>query len=219
MLDPETAQVHHAPRQRGRCVAAQRLRSRASACGASRCSSNPPAINPRRKPALRRSGRNCSNWAGLRAATCGSTTAGGDASRFHGYADELLALAPERHFGLGHPERSSTAAGELHRAYRLRAVGDPVAMGFVIAWRARRNTTGFTPYDSASPRNDGAARRDRPSRDACRGARDLTIGTRGWTAIQAVAPSFGVELTAVGVRKMSARLSAASPPSRAPRCG
>jgi hypothetical protein len=46
--------------------------------------------------------------------------AAGDARLFHRYAEELLALAPERHFGLSHPKRSGTAAGDPHRAHRVR---------------------------------------------------------------------------------------------------
>src|SRR3954454_3185721 len=46
--------------------------------------------------------------------------AAGDTGRFHRYAEELLALAPGRRFGLGHSKRSSTAAGHPHRAHRVR---------------------------------------------------------------------------------------------------
>ena len=46
--------------------------------------------------------------------------AAGDTGRFQRYAEELLALAPDVVLGLGHPKRSSTAAGHPHRAHRVR---------------------------------------------------------------------------------------------------
>ena len=47
--------------------------------------------------------------------------AAGDAGRFRRYAAELRRARAGRHFGLGHPKRSSIAAGDPHRADRVRA--------------------------------------------------------------------------------------------------
>ena len=64
------------------------------------------------------------------------------------------------------------------------------------------NATGFTPYRIRLRREmAGAAQRDRASRDAGGGpSGSCHQGTGQLGAIQAVAPSFGVELSAVGVR-------------------
>src|SRR5215203_1091230 len=157
----------------------------------------------RRKPALRRSGRSCSNWAGPTAATCGSDYRwAGDASRFHGYAQEPLALAPDVILASATP--SVQALRQVSRTMPIvfANVGDPVAMGFVDTLaRPGGNTTGFTPYEFGFAAKWMELLKEiapRVTRVAV--LRDLTIGPAHFTAIQAVAPSFGVELSAVGVR-------------------
>jgi len=81
-------------------------------------------------------------------------------------------------------------------------VGDPVAMGFVDSLaRPGGNTTGFTPYEFGFAAKWLELLKEiapRVTRVAV--LRDLTIGPAHLSAIQAVAPSFGVELSAVGVR-------------------
>ena len=108
-----------------------------------------------------------------------------------------------RHFGLGHPKRSSTAAGEPHRADRLRERRRPGrAWASSIAWRAPAGTPpGLPLMNSASAAKWLELLKEiapRVTRVAV--LRDLTIGPAQLSAIQAVAPSFGVELSPVGVR-------------------
>jgi len=81
-------------------------------------------------------------------------------------------------------------------------VGDPVGMGFVESLaRPGGNTTGFTPLEFGF----GAKwlellKEIAPRLTRVAVLRDLTIGPAQLSAIQAVAPSFGVELSPVGVR-------------------
>ena len=81
-------------------------------------------------------------------------------------------------------------------------VGDPVAMGFVDSLpHPGGNTTGFTPMEFGFAAKWLELLKEiapRVTRVAV--LRDLTIGPAHLSAIQAVAPSFGVELSAVGVR-------------------
>jgi putative tryptophan/tyrosine transport system substrate-binding protein len=126
----------------------------------------------------------------------------GDASRFHGYAEELLALAPDVVLASATP--SVQALRQVSRTVPIvfANVGDPVAMGFVDSLaRPGGNTTGFTPYEFGFAAKWLELLKEiapRVTRVAV--LRDLTIGPAHFTAIQTVAPSFGVELSAVGVR-------------------
>ena len=98
--------------------------------------------------------------------------AAGDAGRFHRYAEELLALAPDVILASATP--SVQALQQVTRTVPIvfANVGDPVAMGFVASLaRPGGNTTGFTPYRIRLRREvAGAAQRDRTSRDAGGGA-------------------------------------------------
>jgi putative ABC transport system substrate-binding protein len=84
-------------------------------------------------------------------------------------------------------------------------VGDPVALGFVDSLaRPGGNTTGFTPYEFGFAAKWLELLKEiapRVTRVAV--LRDLTIGPAHLSAIQAVAPSFNVELSVVGVRDAS----------------
>ena len=144
-----------------------------------------------------------SGWTDGRNIRIDTRWAAGDADRFRRYAEELLALAPDVILASATPSVQA-----LQRATRtvpivFANVGDPVGMGLVASLaRPGGNTTGFTHYGIRLRREmAGAAQRDRTSR-VTRAAvlRDLTIGPAQLSAIQAVAPSFGVELSAVGVR-------------------
>jgi putative ABC transport system substrate-binding protein len=125
-----------------------------------------------------------------------------DASRFHRYAEELLALAPDVILASATP--SVQALQQLTRTVPIvfANVGDPVAMGFVDSLaRPGGNTTGFTPLEFGFAAKWLELLKEiapRVTRVAV--LRDLTIGPAHLSAIQAVAPSFGVELSAVGVR-------------------
>jgi putative ABC transport system substrate-binding protein len=126
----------------------------------------------------------------------------GDARLFHRYADELLALAPDAILASATPsvQALQQATGAVPIVFAN--VGDPVGMGLVASLaRPGGNITGFTPFEFGF----GAKWLEMLKEIAPRVTRvavlrDLTIGPAQLSAIQAVAPSFGVELSAVGVR-------------------
>ena len=128
----------------------------------------------------------------------------GDAERMRRDAAELVALAPEVILA------SSTAAvGPLQQATStvpivFVAVADPVGAGFVNSLaRPGGNITGFLSHEygmsakwlellkEVAPRITRAAVLRDPA---------LGLGTAQLAAIQTVAPSFGVELTPLGLR-------------------
>ena len=156
------------------------------------------------RPASRRFCRGCSNWAGPTAATCGSTTAGPQATpvRFHRYAEELLALAPDVILASATPSVQALQQATRTVPIVFAQVGDPVGMGLVASLaRPGGNTTGFMPMEFGF----GAKwlellKEIAPHVTRVAVLRDLTIGPAQLSAIQAAAPSFGVELSAVGVR-------------------
>ena len=100
--------------------------------------------------------------------------------------------------------RDAIAAGDPHRADRVREVIDPVGAGFVASLaRPGGNATGFTLFEygvsgkwlellkEIAPRVTRVAVLRDPSRSA---------GIGQFAAIQAVAPSLGVELSPIDVR-------------------
>src|SRR4029453_19178623 len=127
--------------------------------------------------------------------------AGGDAGRVHKYAAELAALAPDVVLTSG-----SVTIGPVQQALRtvpivFVQVVDPVGSGYVDSMaRPGGNTTGFTQFEySLSGKWLEMLKEIVPSvtragviRDATRGP-----GNAQFAAIQAVAPSLGVELTAI----------------------
>jgi len=125
----------------------------------------------------------------------------GDAHLFHRYADELLALAPDAILASATP--SVQALQQVTRTVPIvfANVGDPVAMGVVRSLaRPGGNITGFTPMEYGFAAKWLELLKEiapRVTRVAV--LRDLTIGPAHLSAIQAVAPSFGVELSVVGV--------------------
>jgi putative ABC transport system substrate-binding protein len=126
----------------------------------------------------------------------------GDAGHFHRYAEELLALAPDVILASATP--SAQALQQLTRTMPVvfANVGDPVGMGLVASLaRPGGNITGFLPHEFGFGAKWLELLKEiapRVTRVAV--LRDLTIGPAFLSAIQAVAPSFSVELTAVGVR-------------------
>src|SRR5215203_705369 len=126
----------------------------------------------------------------------------GDASRFHGYAEELLALAPD--VALASATPSVQALRQVSRTVPIvfANVGDPVAMGFVDSLaRPGGNTTGFIPVEFGFAAKWLELLKEiapRVTRVAV--LRDLTIGPAYLSAIQAVAPSFGCTTRAPPVR-------------------
>jgi putative ABC transport system substrate-binding protein len=131
--------------------------------------------------------------------------AAGDAARFHRYAEELLALAPDVVLASGTPAIQALQQATRTVPIVFASVGDPVGMGLVASLaRPGGNITGFTPMEFGFGAKWLELLKEiapRVTRVAV--LRDLTIGPAQLSAIQAVAPSFGVELSAVGVREAS----------------
>src|SRR5262249_31809419 len=126
----------------------------------------------------------------------------GDARLFPRYAEELLALAPDVILASGTPSVQALQQATRTGPIVLVNVGAPVGMGAVASLaRPGGNTTGFTPMEFGFAAKWVELLKEiapRVTRVAV--LRDLTIGPAQLSAIQAVAPSFGVELSAVGVR-------------------
>ena len=131
--------------------------------------------------------------------------AAGDAGRFKGYAEELLALAPDVILAAATPSVQA-----LQRATRtvpivFAIVADPVGAGFVDSLaRPGGNATGFTPFEyGISGKWLELLKEIAPRVTRVAVLRDLTIGLGQLGAIQSVAPSLGVQVSPVGVRDAS----------------
>jgi ABC-type uncharacterized transport system substrate-binding protein len=147
---------------------------------------------------------------------------GGDADRARRYAAELVALAPDVMLASG-----GSALAAVKNATRMPIVfvnvTDPVGAGHVASLaRPGANITGFTlfEYDTSgkwlellkqiAPGVARAAVIHDPS---------ITSGTGQLAAIQAVAPSVGVELTPVGLRDASGIEHSIAAFARGSNCG
>ena len=143
-----------------------------------------------------------SGWTDGRNIRIDTRWAAGDADRFHRYAEELLALSPDVILASATPSVQALQQATRTVPIVFANVGDPVGMGFVESLaRPGGNTTGFTPLEFGF----GAKwlellKEIAPRLTRVAVLRDLTIGPAQLSAIQAVAPSFGVELSPVGVR-------------------
>jgi ABC-type uncharacterized transport system substrate-binding protein len=128
--------------------------------------------------------------------------AAGDAGHFQRYAEELLALAPDVILASATPSVQALQQATRTVPIVFAIVADPVGAGFVDSLaRPGGNVTGFTPFEFAF----GAKwlellKEIAPHLTRVAVLRDFTIGPAQLSAIQAVAPSFGVELSPVGVR-------------------
>jgi putative ABC transport system substrate-binding protein len=125
-----------------------------------------------------------------------------DAERIR-YAAELVALAPDVILAT-----SGATVGALQQASRtvpivFVTVIDPVGGGWVTSLaRPGGNATGFSAYEfSMSGKWLELLKQMAPGLTRVAVIRDPSVpaGSGGYAAIQAVAPSFGVELTPVGV--------------------
>ena len=134
---------------------------------------NLAADDPEDRPASRRSCRDCSNWAGPTAATCGSISAGraGDADAF---ADTRRNWSRSRRTS-SWPSAAQTV-GPLLQATRTVPivfvnVVDPVGAGFVASLaRPGGNATGFTSFEyGMSGKWLELLKADRAARDASGG--------------------------------------------------
>ena len=130
--------------------------------------------------------------------------AAGDAERFRRYAAELVALAPDVILAVG-----AAAVGPLQQATRTVPIvfvntSDPVGAGFVESLaRPGGNATGFLLYEYGTSGKWLELLKEiapRVTRVAVLRDSALAAGTGQLGAIQAVAPSFGVELRPVDVR-------------------
>jgi putative tryptophan/tyrosine transport system substrate-binding protein len=130
--------------------------------------------------------------------------AAGDAERFRRYGAELVALAPDVILAVG-----AAAVGPLQQATHTVPIvfvntSDPVGAGFVESLaRPGGNATGFLLYEYGTSGKWLELLKEiapRVTRVAVLRDSALAAGTGQLGAIQAVAPSFGVELRPVDVR-------------------
>ena len=125
--------------------------------------------------------------------------AAGDARLFHRYAEELLALATDIILASATPSVQALQQATRTVPIVFALVTDPV--GAESLARPGGNTTGFTPMEyGISAKWLELLKEIAPRVTRVAVLRDLTIGLGQLGAIQAVAPLFGVELSAVGVR-------------------
>ena len=143
-------------------------------------------------------------WADGRNVEIDTRWGAGEADRIRKYAAELLALAPDVIVATG-----SATVGPLLQATRTVPivfvyVPDPVGAGFVDSLaRPGGNATGFTPFEyGTAAKWLELLKQVAPSVTRAAVLRDPAIATglSQFGAIQAVAPSVGVELSPVGVR-------------------
>jgi putative ABC transport system substrate-binding protein len=127
---------------------------------------------------------------------------GGEAGTFHRYAEELLALAPNVILASATPSVQALQKATHTVPIVFALVADPVGAGIVESLaRPGGNTTGFTPMEyGVSAKWLELLKEIAPRVNRVAVLRDLTIGLGQLGAIQAVAPSFGVELRAGGLR-------------------
>jgi putative ABC transport system substrate-binding protein len=145
-----------------------------------------------------------SGWTDGRNVRVDTRWAAGDADRFRRYAAELIALAPDVILASG-----GTGTGALLQATRTVPIvftqtNDPVGAGYVDSLaRPGGNATGFTNMEyGTSGKYLELLKEIAPRMARAAVLRDPTIpqGIGQFGAIQAVAPSFGVELRPIDVR-------------------
>ena len=146
-------------------------------------------------------------WADGRNAKIDTRWGAGDAERIHKYAAELVALVPEAVLAVG-----AVALGPLLQVTRtvpivFVVVPDPVGAGFIESLaHPGGNATGFLMFEYAiSSKWLELLKQVAPGVTRVAVIRDPAnpAGTGQWGAIQAVAPSFGVDLTPLNVREAS----------------
>jgi len=133
--------------------------------------------------------------------------AGRDVDLFHKYASELVALAPDVILASGFPSMAALQPITRSVPVVFVLVADPVGAGFVESLaRPGGNITGFALYEfSISAKWLELLKRIAPHVTRAGIIRDptLTAGTAMFGAIQAVAPSLGVDVRPIDVRDAS----------------
>jgi putative tryptophan/tyrosine transport system substrate-binding protein len=164
-----------------------------------------------------------SGWTDGRNVRIDTRWAAGDADRFRRYAAELAALAPDVILASG-----GTGAGALLQATRTVPIvftqtNDPVGAGYVDSLaRPGGNATGFTNMEyGVSGKWLELLKEIAPRVTRAAVLRDPTIpqGIGQFGAIQAVAPSFGVELRPIDVHDAPEIERAVTTFARAPNSG
>ena len=128
--------------------------------------------------------------------------AAGNADNFRKYAAELVALAPDAILATSTPAVLALQQATQTVPIVFAQVIDPVGAGMVASLaRPGGNATGFMIYEyGLSGKWLALLKEIAPSVTRVAVLRDLTIGIGQLAAIQAVAPSLGVELSVVGTR-------------------
>ena len=179
-------------------------RSKPSACGASGCSAARPRTIRNFRPASGRFCKVCSNlgWSIGRNRADRHRCGLGECREFRRHAAELVALAPDVILAHGTSTAEAVAAGDAQRADRVR---ECQRSGWLpassTAWRGRAATPPVSSVRIQPERKmAGAAQGDRARRDASGGpsrSHHAPPASRQFAAIQAVAPSLGVEVNPI----------------------
>jgi ABC-type uncharacterized transport system substrate-binding protein len=129
--------------------------------------------------------------------------AAGDADRFRRYAAELIALTPDVVLASTSPSVAALQQASRTVPIVFATVTDPVGQGFVASLgRPSGNTTGFSVFEYGfGPKWLELLKEIAPRVTRAAVLRDSTLVATGGLlgAIQGAAPSFGVEVSPVGV--------------------
>ena len=144
-------------------------------------------------------------WTEGRNARIDTRWGGGDIGRIRKDAAELVALAPDVILAGGGQVLAPLLEATRTLPIVFTQTPDPVGAGFVASMaRPGGNVTGFTNFEyGVSAKWLELLKQIAPAVTRAAMLRDPTnpAGTGQWGAIQAVAPSFGVELSPVDVRE------------------
>jgi putative ABC transport system substrate-binding protein len=148
----------------------------------------------------------------------------GSAERNRKYAAELLALAPDLVVANGAPELHMFVQTKHEVPIVFANVADPVGLGFVESLsRPGGNVTGFTPFDEFGQSGKWLQLLKEIAPQVTRAAvllnRAFASGIAQLGAIQAVAPSLGVEVRPIDLREAGEIEHAITDFARAPNGG